>query len=47
MIDDKWFVNVDVKKLFLQTDVSINSGAITADVDIDPWIVGVGIGRTF
>ena len=47
MLDKHWLINLDVKKLFLNTDVSINNGAIRADVDIDPWIVGVGIGYRF
>jgi outer membrane protein len=47
MLNDHWLINVDVKKLFLSTDVSLNNGAITADVDIDPWIVGMGIGYRF
>ncbi len=46
-IDDHWMLNVDVKKVFLDTDVSINGGAITAKVDIDPWIFGAGIGYRF
>ncbi|MFC7050454.1 OmpW/AlkL family protein [Emcibacter nanhaiensis] len=47
-IKDQWYFNIDVKKLFLSTDVSIANGAVTApDVDIDPWIVGVGIGYLF
>ncbi|GHF12193.1 membrane protein [Kordiimonas sediminis] len=46
-INDKWFFNADVKKLWLGTDVSINNGAINADVDINPWIIGVGFGRRF
>ncbi|MEM8986402.1 MAG: OmpW family outer membrane protein [Pseudomonadota bacterium] len=46
-VNDNWFVNLDIKKLFLGTDVSINGGAITADVDIDPWVVGVGGGFKF
>lgn len=46
-IDDHWLVNVDVKKIFLDTKVSINGGAIIADVDIDPWVVGVGLGYRF
>lgn len=41
------FLNVDVKKLFLSTEASINGDAITADVKIDPWIIGVGVGRKF
>lgn len=47
MLNDHWLINLDVKKLFLSTDVSLNNGAITADVDIDPWIVGMGIGYRF
>lgn len=46
-LDQHWLVNFDVKKLWLNTDVSVNSGAVTADVDIDPWIVGVGVGYRF
>ena len=47
MLTDHWLVNVDVKKVFLNTNVSLNNGAIRADVDIDPWIVGVGLGYRF
>ncbi|MBX3446658.1 MAG: OmpW family protein [Parvibaculaceae bacterium] len=46
-VADRWYVNLDVKKIFLSTDVSINGGAINADVDLDPWLVGVGIGYRF
>ena len=42
-----WSVNVDVKKIFLNTDVSVNGGAITGDVDLDPWVFGVGLGYRF
>ena len=47
MLNEHWLVNVDLKKLFINTDVSINNGAIKADVDINPWIVGVGLGYRF
>lgn len=47
MLNEHWLVNVDVKKVFLNTDVELNNGAIKADVDIDPWIVGVGMGYRF
>lgn len=41
-----WSFNVDVKKLWVRTDVSTN--ALKAnDVKIDPWLVGVGIGYRF
>lgn len=44
-----WFINADVKKLFINTDVTVQAGAATikADVDIDPWIVGLGVGYRF
>ncbi len=45
---DGYFFNFDVKKLFLSTKVRATpSGAITADADLDPWIVGAGVGVRF
>lgn len=43
------FLNLDVKKLKLATDVRVNSSGtiVKADVDIDPWIVGLGLGYRF
>lgn len=42
----RWSLNVDVKKLWIRTDVSTN--ALKAnDVKLDPWLVGVGIGYRF
>ena len=46
-ISGPWMVNLDVKRVFLDTDVSLNGGAISADVDIDPWIIGFGFGYRF
>ncbi|WP_020399877.1 OmpW/AlkL family protein [Kordiimonas gwangyangensis] len=46
-IKENWYFNVDAKKLWLNTDVSINGGAVTADVDLDPWVLGVGFGYRF
>jgi outer membrane protein len=46
-LDEHWLLNFDAKKLWLNTDVSINSGAVSADVDLDPWIIGVGVGYRF
>lgn len=48
-VDDNLFINVDVKKVFINTDVTIDTvlGRVNADVDIDPWIVGVGVGYKF
>lgn len=43
-----WSVNVDVKKIYINTDVSI-TGTVTAeaDVDIDPVVFGVGVGYRY
>lgn len=47
MLDAHWGVNVDVKKLFLDTKVKLDAGAIRGRVDIDPWIVGAGLTQKF
>jgi outer membrane protein len=49
-VNGAWFVNVDVKKLFLSTTAVVKlSGveATRANVRIDPWLVGVGVGYRF
>jgi len=47
-IRDRWYLNADVKKLFLNTDVTVNNGVVKAnDVDLDPWLLGVGFGYRF
>ncbi|MBL8708825.1 MAG: OmpW family protein [Rhodospirillaceae bacterium] len=46
-MNENWYINADVKRLFLNSDVSINNGAVDADVDVDPWIFGMGIGYKF
>lgn len=53
MLDDKFFINVDAKRLFLSTDVTVDASnlapglSIPAKVDIDPWLFGVGVGMKF
>lgn len=42
-IDEHWGLNFDLKKIWLRPDVSLNNGALTGDVTIDPWVVGGGI----
>lgn len=42
-----WLLNVDVKRLFLRPDVSVNNGAIEASTRLDPWIVGFGVRYRF
>lgn len=48
-LNDYWFLNLDIKKLLLTTDVKVNigDGIIPVEVDINPWIVGVGVGVKF
>lgn len=46
-LDIHWMLNLDVKKIFLNTDVSVNGGAVRADVDLDPWVIGAGVGYRF
>ncbi|WP_227818166.1 OmpW/AlkL family protein [Nitrogeniibacter aestuarii] len=43
---DQWYLNVDVKKIKMGTDVSINGNKLT-HLDIDPWLVGIGVGYRF
>lgn len=49
MLNDKWFLNMDVKKMFLGTDATIDAttalgATVGAEVDINPWIFGFGVG---
>ncbi len=46
-VGDNWGLNVDVKKIWLNVDASLNNGGIKADVDLDPWLVGVGVSYRF
>ena len=42
-----WTLNVDVKKVWFDTEATINGGALTSDDNLDPWVVSVGFGRKF
>ncbi len=46
-LGNNWYANVDVKKVFIDTTAKFSGGAVRADVDIDPWIVGLGVGYKF
>jgi outer membrane protein len=46
-VKDNWFVNLDVKKVFIDTEAKFNGGAVVADVDIDPLLIGAGVGYRF
>lgn len=46
-LNDNWALNADIKKIFLDTEATINGGAVTANVDIDPMIFGFGLAYRF
>lgn len=55
-LKDRWLVNFDVKKIWFDTDVEVNSlGAAGLPVgykkidslDVDPWVISVGFGKKF
>ncbi len=53
-ISDNWFFNADVKYIDIDTVANIgvnggpNAGAVfNVDLDVDPWVVGAGIGFQF
>lgn len=46
-VSGPWSVNLDLKKVWFNTDADINGGAMRSDVDLDPWVVSIGVGRKF
>ncbi|MFZ5556580.1 MAG: OmpW/AlkL family protein [Pseudomonadota bacterium] len=42
-----WYLNVDVQKSWVSTDVTVPALGIGGDIDIDPWVYGVGVGYRF
>lgn len=46
-IDDKWSVNFDVKKIWLNLDAKVGVARTPASVDLDPWVIGMGVGYRF
>ena len=48
-LNDHWALNLDVRRIWINTDVEIDSnlGPITADVDINPTIVTAAVGYRF
>lgn len=53
MITDKFFINADLKRLFLKTDVTVDASnlaaglSIPAKVELNPWVFGMGFGMKF
>ncbi len=48
-LNEKWFLNLDIKKLLLKTDVTVDTGEgiLPVEVDINPLVIGIGIGMKF
>lgn len=51
-LNEKWFLNFDAKYILLSTDVTVNAttalgATVGAEVDINPLIIGFGIGMKF
>jgi outer membrane protein len=47
-----WFYNVDIKKIWINTDVTVDfttalGATVNADVDINPLVIGVGFGYKY
>lgn len=53
-LENRWLVNFDVKKIFVDTDVKVDAAALGVagyrkidNLDIDPWVISVGFGKKF
>lgn len=42
--DGPYFLNLDVKKVFIGTHVHAAGGAVQASARLNPWIIGAGLG---
>ncbi len=49
MLNEDWFINFDAKYIRINTTATINSGGTVrnVNVDINPWFLGVGVGKQF
>lgn len=46
-IGNNWYLNADVKKIFWKPELENAGGLTGTEVNIDPWIIGVGFGYRF
>lgn len=48
-LSERWFVNADVKYIQIDTTATLNSGGTinTVNIDLDPIVVGFGVGYRF
>ncbi len=48
-LNERWFINADVKYIQIDTTATLNTGGAinTVDVDLDPIVAGIGVGMRF
>jgi outer membrane protein len=46
-VSGNWYLNVDLKKIWIGTDVKTSGGAFVSSLKIDPLVFGVGVGYRF
>jgi len=47
MVNKDWFVNVDLKKLYIKTDVKTAGGTDLGNLRVNPLVWGIGVGTHF
>lgn len=45
-LDNGWFLNADVKKIWIGSDVFLD-GVKISKVNLDPWALSIGVGKRF
>jgi outer membrane protein len=46
-LNDRWSLNFDLKRVLLRTDLSTPSGATVTELKLDPWLIAIGLRRSF
>lgn len=48
-IDNDWYFNLDLKYIQISTTAELDSNGTkrSVDVDINPWVIGIGVGKSF
>ncbi len=48
-LNERWFLNADIKYIQVDTTARLNSGGMinTVDIDLDPIVAGIGVGIRF
>ena len=46
-INERWSVNLDVKRVWMKLDGTVGNAATPVSVEVNPWIIGTGVGLRF